>query len=783
MNFDYEVSYTKLNLINSQSKDNYNIQEINLSSNVCLINHSFLHGLFEKRNYDFSKSSLKNSQSFISLENQYFMLEIRIKKPEDSISINDIEDLKECYLLIVDNISDIVELFSLCKYLVHYEEDALKNYISKYIFETINLFIRMNEHSLTFFENIGIINNDYNTLIYPLKYPVKKIRKLYYQGKLLTYFKSDNRSFFDYIKKILPLDSKGNTQTILSVEYSKYLFYKVFMDREINNSKDFKLKRYITKHFCSSIINSDLKKIPEIITESDKFLSYNNDDVLDVTKSIEKFRTLESDNSKKLQIKNKYFKEKNQIDSTSNKLLVEDLEFLNNVKIEKDGILDIDTLFEFFCKVLNKTILNDCKNNSHILKNQRNFEYDNFSNKVFEESKATNSFAFEDKNHKSSIEPQFNKQADFHNNMNNQREKFLVVSLKKSLIKYITNKGFFNIDIILNEDEFRNLKVCNCSKRINKFIGKCLYCLGNCILKLTNSLLSINEGLIHKHFSIFYLSYNFNEKNRIYTFNSKFDASKKNKLRVYDVLFDESWAEEISKLIIFLYKDFYGLKAKSNVESFTSEIDPIAEEFKNRKNFFFKNKDRTKKYENNLLIFMDKFKNCVDFITKEFFQYYNFVLPDFKSFCKNLGRFPISRYNVIDNLCQHFTNSSIQVLLNKSIMFYSRAQDIKESNKVLKSKINVINLDTPIEPYLINVDKSLKEYFNNNGYFEEFVKKNFRDTEDFINELKSLNRSNDNIKNIIKANSELDFDYLINSLQNDFKLNIEIESIINFINL
>lgn len=709
------------------------------------------------------------------------MLEIRIKKQEDSISINDKEDLKECYLLIVENIQEIVELFSICKYLVHFEEDALKNYISKYIFETVNQFIRINENSLNFFEELGIINNECESLIFPLKDPIKKIRQLFYQGKLLTYFKSDNRSFYDYIQKVSLLDPAGKKRADLSIQYSKYLSYKVLMDEEISNSKDFKVKKYVTKQFCASLASNDLIDIPEVITASDKFLSKNNEDLLDVSKYLEDksiFKTEESEKTNKLQSENQLNNEKFQkyfsSDNNYKKLRLEEIEFLKNVKIEKDNILDIDSLYEFFFKVLNRAILNEANKNI-------SSDSQRTSNSPFEESKeALHRISIEEKTNRIFFpDPQKENEIIEFKNSKSTKEKFLINALKKSIIKYITTKGFFNVDIILNEDEFRKINLCNCfSKNIQTCFGNFFYCLGNCALTLFNSFLSINEGLIHKHFSIFSLSYNFNEKNRIFTFNSKFDASKKNKLRVYDVLFNENWAEEIAKLIALIYKEFYGMKSAKAAESFKSHIEEIPEEYKNDKKFFLKAKktnDKNKSSEKKLLNFLNKFKECVELITKEFFESYHSVLPDFKSFCKNLARFPISRYNVIDNLCQHFTNSSVQVLLNKSIMFYLRASDIKEYNKKLKSKIGIVNLDTPIEPYLINVDKNFRSYLNGKGYFEEFIRKAYKNADDFIAEIKKHNRYNQHVKDILKLNCENDFDYFKKELENEFKLKLKIK--------
>ncbi len=719
------------------------------------------------------------------------MLEIRIKKPEDSIGLNDRDDIKECYLIIVENIQEIVELFSICIYLVYYEVDALQNYISKYIFDTINRFIRFNEISMNFFEDLGLSEVGCENFIFPLKDSIKKIRKLFYQGKLITYLKSDNRSFFDFVKRILHNNSKGNGRKKLKIDYSKYLYYKVIMENEIFYRKDFKLKKNILRYFpqnchCQSLNDNNKNIILNLVNltedESNFYCSNtnnntNNKTIFNVSKYLEEENLL-----KKEQLGNLLYEEDEFLQKlTGNKNNFDKLNlfkilFLKNVKIEKDGILDTDSLFEFFFRVLNESVLkreisNINNNNSSSIDNiEENCKVDN---NLFQENKnkLNDSIKTDDNNHI------FN---DFQKNEKNMKEKFFMQSLKNNVIKYITYKGFFNIDIILNEDEFRKMRYCLCcSKKFNNSAANCFYKFGNCFLGVLNSLFKINEGLIHKHFAIFSHSYNFNSKNRIYAFNSNFDASKKNKIRIYDVLFNQNWGEEIAKLIIIIYKEFYGMENSYQDINLEKEFKDKYAERKNHdeKEFFSDKKEIDRVSEAKLLLFMEKYKQTVNFISKDFLECYNSVLPDFKSFCKNLAIFPISRYNIIDRLCQHFTNSSVQVLLNKSIMFFMNISEIKDYNKKLKGNKIIPNLEVPLEPYLINIDKNLKKYLMRKSGFDDFINKIYKNEDYFITELKNINKFNENSKNILMTNNhKFEFDDLISKLKNKFTLEIDLKS-------
>jgi hypothetical protein len=134
---------------------------------------------------------------------------------------------------------------------------------------------------------------------------------------------------------------------------------------------------------------------------------------------------------------------------------------------------------------------------------------------------------------------------------------FMIQNLSKYLTQYTSLKGFFNVDIVMNEDnifEFRCTNNKECNKAINNNMFECVVGLLGCI----NCIFGFNEGFFHKHFTIMDYSYNFNEKNVIHTFLSKNDSSTKNKVRVFDIPFMQKWNYQIAGLLLYLYREMFG---------------------------------------------------------------------------------------------------------------------------------------------------------------------------------------------------------------------------------
>lgn len=322
-------------------------------------------------------------------------------------------------------------------------------------------------------------------------------------------------------------------------------------------------------------------------------------------------------------------------------------------------------------------------------------------------------------------------------------DKFFLNNLNKYISQYTTYKGFMNIDIILNEDSMIDLKCCKSKKKCNNIINKIVFkLLSNC-LDLCNSLFNFNEGFFHKHFSILDYSYNFNEKNIIHTFANVFDSSKKNKIRIFDIPFSESWNCNIANLILLIWKEQYGLGIYDKAER-----DNITNE---------------KYLDNSCKKLLDFYSTTINTIAKDFFDKYEEALPNFFHFCYKISKFPLNKYNCIDNICQHFTNSSLQLLLKNHIMFfhpYEVIYDINKENARDNELFNYPNLNTVLEPYLINIDDELKNYLKTKDKQDKYLEQIGLSLKDYISTLKSINSEKINYNLILgriieKSNNKL----------------------------
>ena len=289
---------------------------------------------------------------------------------------------------------------------------------------------------------------------------------------------------------------------------------------------------------------------------------------------------------------------------------------------------------------------------------------------------------------------------------------FLIQSLCKFLIQYTSFKGFFNLDIVMNEDnmfEFQCTRNANCNKKINRNMFGCVVKSLKCI----NYLFGFNEGFFHKHFSVMDYSYNFNEKNVIHTFLCINDSSKKNKVRIYDIPFMEKWGYQIAGLLMTIYRDSFGFLAN-------------------------------KKYLNNPKVGIDFHKNFSNLfheihknVINDIFKYYKPVLPDYYKFCSNISLSPLDKYNCLDNLCQNFTNNSLKILIRNSIIFFSPFDVVYNINK--EKILNCPNLNVIYEPYLILVDERLKTYLDQKEAKDKYLEKHNIEIKSFFKQLKFLN--------------------------------------------
>ena len=291
-------------------------------------------------------------------------------------------------------------------------------------------------------------------------------------------------------------------------------------------------------------------------------------------------------------------------------------------------------------------------------------------------------------------------------------KKFMMSSLSRFIKLYTSLKGFFNIDIVINEEsmfEFHCFKEKKKNKTLNKMMMNCVHRF----FKVINLLFEFNEGFFHKHFTVLDYSYNFNEKDVIHTFPSYNDSSKKNKIRIYDIPFIEKWNYYIATLIMIVYKDLFG--------------------------FLNENKDylNNEYQENSSKNFFKIFSNVHETISNEFFQSYEIVLPDYFNFCERMSKYPLDKYNSIDSICQHFTNNSLEILLRKNIIFFSPFNVLYKINN--DKFYNRPNLNSIFEPYLILVDSNLKFFLEQKENKEEYLEEKNYNIKTYFDQLKLLN--------------------------------------------
>lgn len=398
-------------------------------------------------------------------------------------------------------------------------------------------------------------------------------------------------------------------------------------------------------------------------------------------------------------------------------------------------------------------------------------------------------------------------------------DKFIINSLNRYISKDICRNGFLNIDIIFNDEfnieDFSN-SGCNNKCLNNPKINKCKDSIMGCMfvtlskcLDFLNQFLKVNEGFYHKHISIMNYSYNFNEKNIIFTFNTNYDTSKKNKIRIFDIFFNQLWITHISYLVLYIYKKCYFFNNKSEIDLLikgfffefeTNRVDDedcsddLLQNIDNKNNSDFnEKKNLLTDYKNSIIaIFFKKFAKVVNIITVEFLTNYDNNLPEFKTFCKKISKFPIKKYNTIDNLCQHFANYSIEVLLSKlitwdKILFLLLDNKVSKGNKNQKideqlyinkgneenTEFNklfdediILNFNKYFEPFLNNIDEKMLDVVKHKKNIDAFLLDKNIDEKFLL----------DNVKKMIKSypNYLLNLIYVFNKSKNKINKNMDI---------
>ena len=307
----------------------------------------------------------------------------------------------------------------------------------------------------------------------------------------------------------------------------------------------------------------------------------------------------------------------------------------------------------------------------------------------------------------------------FNENFTNDKKvitNFMIQNLSKFLTQYTSLKGFFNLDIIINEDnmfEFRCTNNKEFNKKINNNMFGCVVGFLGCI----NYIFGFNEGFFHKHITIMEYSFNFNEKNVVHTFLSCNDSSKKNKVRIFDIPFMEKWNYQIAGLLLYLYKEMFGFLNDNKIQNNNQEVGGFI--------------NNSYKHFDNLLAEINKN------ISDELFKYYENVLPDYYEFCKYISNSPLDKYNCLDNLCQNFANNSIELLLKNNIIFFSPFETVFDINQ--KHLLNMPNLNSVLEPYLIMVDQKFKLFLEKKEKKDQYLDELNLDEKAYFKELKSIN--------------------------------------------
>ena len=305
---------------------------------------------------------------------------------------------------------------------------------------------------------------------------------------------------------------------------------------------------------------------------------------------------------------------------------------------------------------------------------------------------------------------------------------FLINEIKRKMEQNISKNGFFPIDLVFNDDNMMNLECCK-TKKCNKLCNNLAYKFFSNFLSFFNLLFEVNEGFFHKHMTILNYSYNFNDQNLILIFKSKDDNQTKNKIRLFDLFFLEKWSFMVAELALFIIKDKYKFDEKIDFE----EVNDVLQIKK----------------------FPCKFRKVVNSIFEEFLELYKNSLPDYLNFCKKISKFPLNKYNAIDNICQHFTNSSIDCLLKNQIFTFQAFDKIYDLTAEKIDYTIIPKMDRILEPYLIYIDNIMHDYLNTTIKKEKFLLVKMLDYDNYINQLKDLNRNKVNWS-IFMTNSPVD---------------------------
>ena len=393
---------------------------------------------------------------------------------------------------------------------------------------------------------------------------------------------------------------------------------------------------------------------------------------------------------------------------------------INDTYISSDKSSSIFPLLEKVYNIEEDIILmmagilkNQSKNSDHLVKIfLNNYEESNYSSDQF--------IVFVDENLKSLTSHchEMKKELDIIFENSQKYEKFFFEEMKKSVEKYISFKGIFNIDIILTNDT--GLKINKSADKFMKFlcfIPKCL------VVDFFNKIFKCNEGFFHKHIQMFDFCYNFNERNIIHNFHFSGDVSQKNKIRIFDILFKDQWTSKITSIIAYI------LHFQSNFYKLNIPNDDGYEQY------FFYLRNIIKNMRTNIF-------DIYDNIVKELFDDF----PTFLNFCKGYYKFPLKKYNYIDNVCHHFSDYTVKTLFKNNYAKFSfdvinEMQIIiseREQSTLSPIKNYFPKLDTLYEESFILYDKELNNYLMRYFSLDKYLIQTFGTVDEFIMKLKDI---------------------------------------------
>ena len=247
LNFDYNKYIFKALILSDKNGKIDVFHEEILNREICQVSHTTLDSI----KYYRTTKKVKQDKEFRVFEelcpNKYYILEVEQKKPASETIIKEDGVLSVLYLITSEK-KTAMHVFTMIKYVLHFIDETLCNYIGKYIRDMIYDFCHLpSECFEDFLSHIGSVNqgvkSDYK-LYFPLKKYIKDVEIL------------SKKSLINHIYRNLPNISRPKASD--KIPFHKFIFlyekYKLYYEE-----KEFKIKQ---------------KYIDEIKADKDKVEKY-----------------------------------------------------------------------------------------------------------------------------------------------------------------------------------------------------------------------------------------------------------------------------------------------------------------------------------------------------------------------------------------------------------------------------------------------------------------------------------------------------------------------------